>query len=72
MKTNNYNYAQNTVNEFNGHIKDAGHVFRNYDIETASSNHLSLREAAQSVSTPTDEVLAVMEYRMRHAAQNAR
>jgi hypothetical protein len=70
MKTNNYDYGQNTINEFNGQVREAGNVFRHFDIETASTNHLSLNQAASSVSAHPDEVLAVMEYRIRHAAQH--
>lgn len=70
MRTNNYAYGQNTVNDINGHIADAAHVFRSHDIETARTNRLSINEAAQSVSVPTDELLAVMEYRMRRASQH--
>jgi len=70
MRTNNYDYGQNTVNDMNEHITEASHVFRSHDIETARSNHMSLNQAAQSVSVPADELLAVMEYRMRRAAHN--
>jgi hypothetical protein len=72
MRTNNYDYGQNTINDLNGHVREAGSVFRQFAIETARTNHLSLNEAASSVSAHPDEVLAVMEYRIRHAAQHSK
>lgn len=70
MKTNNYDYGQNTINEMNDHVSEASHVLRANSVETKPGTHLSLNEAANSVSVPTDEMLAVMEYRLRHAAQH--
>jgi len=63
-------YETNTVNEIIRDIPEAGRVLRTNDVVAAStSNHISLAQAAESVSTTTDEMLAVMEYRVRRAAR---
>jgi iron-sulfur cluster repair protein YtfE (RIC family) len=62
-------YGQNTVDEVIEHIPEAGHVLRAYDVGAATSHNLRLDQAAQAVTVSTDEMLAVMEYRARRAAQ---
>jgi len=63
------NYEQNTLNQIVEHIPEAGRVLSSYDVVSTSNDRLSMSEAARSVSTTTDEMLAVMEYRVRRAAQ---
>lgn len=65
----NVNYAQNTVNQVLNSIPEAGYVLRTHDVVTTNTNRLSLQEAAHSVSTSSDELLAAMEYRIRRAAR---
>jgi iron-sulfur cluster repair protein YtfE (RIC family) len=61
---------QHTVDEVVHEIPEAGHVLREHAIDVADHNHhLSLEQAAQATSNWTDEVLAIMEYRARRAAQ---
>ncbi len=64
------NYAQNTVKEVVEHIPEATDVLRQHHIEATPTQSVPLYHAAQYVSASTDEMLAVMEYRMRHAARN--
>ncbi len=49
-------------------IPEAGTALRHQKID-AANNHLSLVNAASVVSASTDELLAVMEYRLRHRAR---
>jgi hypothetical protein len=67
------NYEQQTLDEVVQTIPVAGSVLRSNDVvSTARNNWLSLSQAAQLVSTTTDELLAVMEYRTRRAAKRNR
>lgn len=63
---------QNTVNQVMETIPQSKEVFRGYHIEVASGRPLRLDDAAQAVSVPTEEMLAVMEYRVRQAARKYR
>ncbi len=66
-------YGSNTINEVIRDIPEAGRVLRTNDVVAArTSNHISLSQAAESVSTTTDEMLAVMEYRVRRTARNSK
>jgi iron-sulfur cluster repair protein YtfE (RIC family) len=65
----NPNYGENTVNEFVEHVPTASEVFRSYDVGIPTDYEVPLAEAAQSVSATPEEMLAVMEYRARRAAQ---
>jgi len=59
------NYRENTVTDVIDKIPEASYVLRSYDVGVGKSNRLLLSEAAQAVSSTTDEMLAVMEYRLR-------
>lgn len=54
------------VDEYLDQVPTAGQAFRSHQIDPS---HLSLTNAAALVSAPTDEVLAVMEHRLRQAAR---
>lgn len=62
-------YGKTTVEEMVEHNVEASHVLRSYHIDVTASRHLSLDQVAQSVTTPTDEMLAVMESRVRRTAK---
>jgi hypothetical protein len=55
-----------------GHQAEASHALRSYHVDVTASHNLPMYEVANTVTVPTDEMLAVMEYRMRHAAQKLR
>jgi hypothetical protein len=65
-------YGRNTVEEMTGHQAEASHALRSYHVDVTASHNLPMYEVANTVTVPTDEMLAVMEYRMRHAAQKLR
>jgi hypothetical protein len=50
-------------------VPEAGNAFRLHNIDATA--RMNLANAAAMVSAPTDEVLAVMEYRLRRAARKA-
>lgn len=58
---------QMKVDEYLGHVEEAGYTLHTHNIDPS---HLSLANAAALAGTTTDEVLAVMEYRLRHAASH--
>lgn len=62
-------YGKNTVEKIVEHQQEASHALRHFNVDVTASHNLTIDEVAQAVTTPTDEMLAVMEYRMRHAAQ---
>jgi iron-sulfur cluster repair protein YtfE (RIC family) len=66
------NFDQNTVSQVMENIPQSNQVFRTYHIEVATGRNLRLNDVAQSVSVPTEEMLAVMEYRVRQAARQHR
>lgn len=61
---------EHTVNEILNEIPEAGHVLRDYHFIDTKNHRLSIAEAAHTVSTTPDEMLAVMEYRLRRAAKH--
>ncbi len=65
----NYGYEGKTVDQVTTRVPGAGQVFRKYGID--STNRLTLAQAATATSTPVDEVLAVMEFKVRRAARRA-
>lgn len=65
------NYEQNTITEVMSRIPEAGYVFRANEVGVGKGRRLQLTHAAQAVSTTTDEMLAVMEYRVRRNARFA-
>jgi hypothetical protein len=69
---NTVHYAENTITEIADHIPGARTLLQEHDVVTTGRNRLNLNQAAQSVSVPTDELLAVMEYRVRRNARNNR
>jgi hypothetical protein len=68
----NPNYQMNTINQIVAHIPEAAHVLCANDLVGTSNARLSMSEAAHAVSATPDEMLAVMEYRIRHAARQAK
>lgn len=65
-------YEENTVNEIVRHIPGAGLLLQEHDVITTTAIKMPLSEAAQTVSATPDELLAVLEYRVRRAARNHR
>ncbi len=63
----NKNYEQQTVDQVMARIPEAGQVLRSYGINPTS--RLTLSQAAAATSSPIDEVLAIMEFKARRAAQ---
>ncbi|NJN68159.1 MAG: hypothetical protein HC884_16320 [Chloroflexaceae bacterium] len=64
-------HEQATVEEIVEHIPASSEVLRSHDVDI-STRRVPLEHAAQAVSASTDEMLAVMEYRIRRAAQNGK
>jgi iron-sulfur cluster repair protein YtfE (RIC family) len=62
--------GQTTVHELIEHMPEASHVLRSYNVDVTASQELTLAEVARSVSTSLDDIMAVVEYRMRQAAKN--
>lgn len=65
-----HHYEQATVEEIIEHIPESSNVLRSRDLGI-STCRVPLEQAAQAVSASTDEMLAVMEYRIRRAAQSS-
>ncbi len=63
-------YENQTVRQVVENIPEAGHVLHDHHIEIATGYKLPLYQAAQNVSASTDELLAVMEHRIRRAARS--
>ncbi len=63
----NKNYEQQTIDQVVARIPEAGQVLRSYGIDPSS--RLTLSQAAAATSSPVDEVLAIMEFKARRAAQ---
>lgn len=63
------NYEQNTVHDIVEHVPEASHVLRSYHVDVTASQDMTMEEVARTVTAQTDEMLAVMEYRARRAAQ---
>jgi hypothetical protein len=66
------NYQMNTVDQIIQNIPEATHILCANELVGTSKSHLSMREAARAVSSTPDEMLAAMEYRIRHAARHAK
>ncbi|MEM8534937.1 MAG: hypothetical protein AAGF95_29120 [Chloroflexota bacterium] len=66
----NESVEQQKVDQVTQNIAGASATLRRYGID--SSNRMSLAQAAAATSTSSDELLAVMEYRLRRQAQKAR
>lgn len=66
---NNNSLELQTVGQVQGQIADSHRVLRNYRID--ASNRMLLSTAASAASVTTDELLAVLEDRMRRAARKA-
>jgi hypothetical protein len=64
-------YTHTTVGEIVGENIEISHALRSHHVDVAVSRKLTMAEVAQAVSTPTDELLAVMEYRLRRAARKS-
>jgi hypothetical protein len=60
---------QYTVDTFLDKVPEAANAFRRHNIDPTT--RMSFANAAAAVSAPTDEVLAVMEARLRRAARQA-
>lgn len=63
----NKNYEQQTVDQVMARIPEAGQVLRSYGIDPTT--RLTLSQAAAATSAPVDELLAIMEFKARRAAQ---
>jgi len=64
----NYNhYEQNTVEEVIVHVPEAESVLRTHAIDP--STRMSLQNAAAATSNTPDELLAIMEYKIRRAGR---
>src|SRR5438045_1383784 len=63
----NGNLEQQTVDQVTTHVSGASDILRRYGIDPSGRMPLAL--AASAVSVPADELLAVLEYRMRRMAQ---
>jgi hypothetical protein len=63
----NGNLEQQTVDQVITHASGTSDILRSYGIDPSSRMPLAL--AAAAVSVPADELLAVLEYRMRRMAQ---
>ncbi len=61
-------YDQNTVNTMVREIPLAAEVLQHYGVGLNQKHSMPLSHAAQTVSASTDEMLAVMEYRVRRRA----
>ncbi len=61
-------YGRQTIQKIVGNNEEASHVLRHYHVDVTASRNLPMYEVAHTVTAPTDEMLAVMEYRVRHAA----
>lgn len=59
----NMDYAQQTVEQVMGHVPAAEQVLRTHGID--ATTRLSLANAAAATSNNPDELLAVMEYKVR-------
>ncbi|NOK61505.1 MAG: hypothetical protein GFH27_549311n88 [Chloroflexi bacterium AL-W] len=66
----NESVEQQKVDQVTQNIKGAHLTLRTYGID--SSSRMSLAQAAAATSTPSDELLAVLEYRLRRQAKQAR
>jgi len=62
-------YAEHTVDDIVHEVPEASHVLREFHVEAARSHELSITQAAEAVSMTADDMLAVMEYRLRRAAK---
>lgn len=65
----NMNYEQKTVEDVIEHVQSAESVLRTHAIDP--TNRMSLANAAAATSNTPDELLAVMEYKLRHQAQKS-
>lgn len=63
------NFGQNSVDHVVEEIPEASHVLRSYNVDVTASHGLPVSEVAKTVSASTDDMLAVMEYRLRRAAR---
>lgn len=61
------NHDDRTVNETAEHLPKARDVLHTYNIDP--TNRFSLAQAAAATSVTPDEVLAVLEYKMRRNIQ---
>lgn len=61
-------YDQKTVDETAERARVAGNVLHSYNIDP--TNRFSLEQAAAAASVTPDEVLAVLEYKMRRNTQH--
>lgn len=67
------NIAQNQrIDQVLTNIPQARHVLHSHGVDTAGHCRYSLAEAARSVSSTSDEMLAGMEARMRRSATRLR
>ncbi len=64
-------YTHTTVGEIVGDNIELSHALRSHHVDVTASRKLTLAEVAQTVTTPSDELLAVMEYRLRRAARKS-
>lgn len=65
----NYGYEQKKVDQITARIPEARRVLRTYGIDPSS--RLTLAQAAAATSTPTDELLAVLEFKARRAMRQS-
>jgi hypothetical protein len=63
----NGNLEQQTVDQVMTRVSGASDILRGYGIDPSARMPLAL--AAAAVSVPSDELLAVLEYRMRRMVQ---
>ncbi len=66
------NYGQTTVENVIHDHPEAADVLRNYHVDVTVSRMLPVAQIAPTVSASTDEMLAVMEYRLRRAARKSK
>ena len=66
---NYYHYAQRSVKELTGTVADSRNAL--YERRIDPTNRMTLETMAAATSVNPDELLAVLEYRARRAAQRA-